>query len=159
MYCVSNLVCSNWDQDVRRPLDCPYPSLFFCSSTFTLFGQVFVWHHFYLFVGTTGDFFTAWSTVKEPLQSHYSSAWAGEMWLSLRVFEWSPFLSLQYGLGQDEGGRGVTTIQGLVQSFKIAERSSPGFCDDLVVRTIAQLQQCSSWIFFSFPLSLIWFSL
>ena len=48
---------------------------------------------------------------------------------------------LQYGIGQDEGGRGVTTIQGLIQSFKIAERSSPGFCDNLVLRTIARLHQ------------------
>ncbi len=47
----------------------------------------------------------------------------------------------QYGEGQDEGGRGVTTIQSLIQSFKIAERSSPGFCDTLVLQTIAQLQK------------------
>ena len=46
----------------------------------------------------------------------------------------------QYGVGQDEGGRGVTTIQSLIQSFKIAERSSPGFCDTLVLRTIGKLQ-------------------
>lgn len=47
---------------------------------------------------------------------------------------------MQYGVGQDEGGRGVTTIQGLIQSFKIAERSSPGFCDAFVLRTITQLE-------------------
>ena len=47
----------------------------------------------------------------------------------------------QYGVGQDEGGRGVTTIQTLIQAFKIAERSSPGFCEELVQRTVAYLQQ------------------
>ena len=51
---------------------------------------------------------------------------------------------VQNGMGLDEGGRGVTSIQTLVQSFKIAERSSPGFCDDLVQRTIDHLyEHCS----------------
>ena len=47
----------------------------------------------------------------------------------------------QFGDGQDEGGRGVTTIQGLIQAFKIAERSSPGFCDQFVQRTISSLKR------------------
>lgn len=46
----------------------------------------------------------------------------------------------QYGVGQDEGRRGVTSIQTLVQAFKIAERSSPGFCDTLVSQIVTQLQ-------------------
>ncbi|XP_064393749.1 serine/threonine-protein kinase 26-like [Halichondria panicea] len=47
----------------------------------------------------------------------------------------------QFSDGQKESNRGVTTIQELIQAFKIAERSSPGFSDVFIQRTISSLKR------------------
>ncbi len=59
---------------------------------------------------------------------------------SLPLSRFVTFL-LQYSDGQKEGNRGVTTIQELIQAFKIAERSSPGFCDSVIQRIISSLER------------------
>jgi len=49
---------------------------------------------------------------------------------------------LQYDLhSEGDEGRGVSSIEELIQSFKIAERSSPGFCDELVHKLATRLKR------------------
>lgn len=42
---------------------------------------------------------------------------------------------------EGDEGKGVSSIEELGQSFKIAERSSPGFCDELVQKLVVRLKR------------------
>ena len=60
--------------------------------------------------------------------------------MSYAVILLPPSLQYDHHLpGKDSGG--VSAMQVLVQAFKIAERSSPGFCDEFVLRTVEQLKR------------------